>query len=227
MTTLHTARLRLEAFSDQHLDGLHAMNQIAEVMRYISGQPETREQTAAGIARVQRCWAAWGTSWWAFIEPASGRLAGAGCIQFARREAALPADLESLRCNPLEVGWRLHPDFWRQGLATEAAQRMTAFAFDSLQAPELIAVRDPDNAASSRVMARLGMRYRGLETWYGETLATHALRPQNRQAGTSTPNTSRARPPNPTTSGATRMPNPRRTATVHVNCHSAIKETHT
>lgn len=74
LTVLHTARLRLEPFATEHLDGLSAMNQIPEVMRYISGQPETLEQTAAAIARVQRCWAAWGTSWWAFIEPSSGRV---------------------------------------------------------------------------------------------------------------------------------------------------------
>ncbi len=151
------------------------MNQIPEVMRYITGQPETREQTAASIARVERCWAAWGTSWWAFIEPASGRVAGAGCIQYARQQAELPADLNTLRANPLEIGWRLHPDFWRQGLASEAAQSMAAFCFDSLAAAELIAVRDPDNAASARVMDGLGMRYRGLETWYGVMLATHAV----------------------------------------------------
>ena len=55
MTVLLTARLRLEPFSEHHLDGLHAMNARPEVMRYISGQPETREQTAASKQRVQRC----------------------------------------------------------------------------------------------------------------------------------------------------------------------------
>ena len=175
MTILHTARLRLEPIGTQHLDGLHAMNQIPEVMRYTSGQPETREQTAAFIARVQRCWAAWHTSWWAFIEPSSGHVAGAGCIQYARREATLPEDLNTLRSNPLEIGWRLHPDFWRKGLASEGAVCMANFGFDSLAAPEIIAVRHPDNAASARVMDGLGMRYRGLETWYGEPLPTHVL----------------------------------------------------
>ena len=175
MTFLRTTRLRLEPFAEQHLEGLHAMNQIPEVMRYISDEPETREQTAAWIAGVQRCWAAWGTSWWAFIEPTSGRVAGAGCIQYAYREAKRPADLESLRRNPLEIGWRLHPDFWRQGLASEAALCMAAFAFDSLEASELIAARHPDNAASGRVMDRLRMHYRGLETWYGEPCATHSV----------------------------------------------------
>ncbi|WP_298827107.1 GNAT family N-acetyltransferase [uncultured Piscinibacter sp.] len=175
MTILHTTRLRLEPFGEHHLDGLHEMNRRPEVMRYISGQPETREQTSAGIARVQRCWAAWGTSWWAFIELNGGRVAGAGCIQHLRQEAAIPADLERLRSNPLEVGWRLHPDFWHQGLASEAAARMAAFAFENLAAAELLAVRHPDNIDSSRVMDRLGMRYRGLEPWYGTTLATHVL----------------------------------------------------
>ncbi len=175
MSILHTARLRLEPITEQHLDGLHAMDQLPEVMRYISGQPAPREQTAAWVARVQRCWAAWGTSWWAFMEPATGRVAGAGCVQHARREGELPADLQSLRCNPLEIGWRLHPDFWRQGLATEAARRMAQHAFDGLAAPELIAVRHADNLASARVMDRLHMRCRGVETWYGQPCVTHAV----------------------------------------------------
>ena len=180
MSVLHTTRLRLEPFSDHHLDGLHAMNSIPEVMRYITGQPETREQTAAMIARVQSCWAAWGTSWWALVMIDSGRIAGAGCIQYLRREADPPADLDSLRSNPLEIGWRLHPDFWRQGLASEAAQRMARFAFEDLGTHELLAVRDPDNAASGAVMDKLGMHYRGMESWYGRTLATHAMHRQGR-----------------------------------------------
>ncbi|MDZ7812235.1 MAG: GNAT family N-acetyltransferase [Ideonella sp.] len=175
MTVLTTARLRLEPISDQHLDGLHAMNALPDVMQYISGQGETLEQTAAFVARVKRCWAAWGTSWWAFVSLESGRVAGAGCIQHLRREAAIPEDPNTLRSDPLEIGWRLHPDFWRQGLASEAATRMTAFAFEDLAAAELLAVRHPDNLLSGAVMDKLGMRYRGLETWYGRSLATHVL----------------------------------------------------
>lgn len=175
MTVLMTPRLRLEPISDQHLDGLHAMNALPEVMQYISGQGETPEQTAAFVARVKRCWAAWGTSWWALIHLDSGRVAGAGCIQHLRREAAIPGDLNTLRHNPLEIGWRLHPDFWHQGLASEAASRMTAFAFEDFAAEELLAVRHPENLNSARVMDRLGMRYRGMETWYGRELATHVL----------------------------------------------------
>lgn len=173
--TLHTERLRLEPFEEKHLDGLNAMNSLPEVMRFVGGHTESREQTAAVIARVKRAWAAWGASWWALIETSSGRVAGAGCIQHLRRDAAPPEDLESLKANPLEIGWRLHPDFWRQGLASEAARCMTAFAFDRFPIQELLAVRHPENLDSGRVMDRLGMHPRGLEPWYGTTVATHVI----------------------------------------------------
>ena len=175
MVTLHTRRLRLEPFSELHLDGLHAMNSRPEVMRYLGGQPETRQQTEAGIARVQRCWAAWGTSWWALLEAKSGRIAGAGCVQYLRRGAEPPEDLGSLVGSPLEIGWRLHPDYWHQGFATEAAHAMAAFAFGKFQISELLAVRHPENVDSGRVMERLGMRFRGLEPWYGTSVATHVI----------------------------------------------------
>ncbi len=175
MITLSTNRLRLEPFAEHHLDGLNRMNQLPEVMRFVGGEIETREQTLAGIARVRRSWAVLGASWWAFVSLQGEQVVGAGCIQYLRRDAEMPVDLETLRGNPLEIGWRLHPDVWRQGLASEAASAMASHAFEHLKTPELLAVRDPDNVNSARVMDRLGMQYRGPEHWYGRPLATHVL----------------------------------------------------
>lgn len=165
MTTLITDRLRLEPFDDHHFDGLQAMNRLPEVMRYLSGQPETPEQTRAAIDLVKGRWAQYGFSWWAFVEQESGRVIGAGCIQYLGRDPA----------NPHEIGWRLVPDKWGQGLASEAAHAMAAWAFDTLEAPLLVAVCKPENRDSGKVMARLGMRYCGEETWYGSPHAAWEL----------------------------------------------------
>jgi len=162
MTVLNSERLRLEPFDDHHFDSLQAMNRQPEVMRYLSGRPETPEQTRAGIALVKERWTEYGFSWWAFIEKETERLVGAGCIQYLGRDPA----------NPHEIGWRLVPDKWGQGLASEAAHAMAAWAFDSLAAPLLVAVCKPDNRDSAKVMARLGMRYRGEESWYDGPHAT-------------------------------------------------------
>jgi RimJ/RimL family protein N-acetyltransferase len=165
MTILSTGRLRLEPIDDRHFDGLQAMNRLLDVMRFISGQLETPEQTRASIALIKERWAAHGFSWWAFIERETGELVGAGCIQYLGRDPA----------NPHEIGWRLVPDRWGRGLALEAAQAMAGWAFGTLGAPQLCAVCLPENAASAKLMRRLGMRYRGVEDWYGRPHAVHAM----------------------------------------------------
>jgi RimJ/RimL family protein N-acetyltransferase len=162
---LTTARMRLEPWTDAHLDGLHAMNSDPDVMRHITGEPQTLEQTRASIERVQARWLEWGYSWWSFFELGTERIIGAGCIQHLGGDAK----------NPLELGYRLVRDKWRQGLASEAARAMATFAFDALAANELRAICDPANDASAKVMRRLGMTYRGIERWHERDLAVYAI----------------------------------------------------
>jgi RimJ/RimL family protein N-acetyltransferase len=165
MPILTTERLHLEPIDDRHLEGLRRLNSNADVMRYITGKPETLEQTVAFIARVKSCWTELGHSWWAFIDRASGQLVGAGCIQHIQRDVA----------NPLEIGWRLQPDVWGKGYASEAARAMAGFAFDVLATPQLLSVCQQDNADSAKVMQKLGMRYRGIERWYNVDTLVYAI----------------------------------------------------
>ena len=183
MTILLTPRLRLEPFTDAHVTGLNAMNADPEVMRYISGRPETLDETRSIVERVRQRWATTGYSWWSFVDSASGEVVGAGCVQHLRREAAPEPDPSC----PLETGWRLRRDQWGRGLASEAAQAMAGFAFDTLEAPELLAVCKPENSASSNVMKRLGMRDCGVQLWYGQELATYAITAEAWQARGATP----------------------------------------
>ena len=171
MPLLASARLRLEPVGPQHFEGLHELNSDPEVMRFISGRPETPEETRTIIARTQARWEEFGYSWWSFIDRESGQLVGAGCVQNLRRTDRPSPDPAC----PLEIGWRLRRDRWGQGLASEAAVTMADFAFGPLAAPELYAVCDPDNTASSAVMRRLGMDDLGLDTWYGKRLATYRI----------------------------------------------------
>lgn len=162
---LHSERLRFEPMSEAHYDGLRVLNSDPEVMRYISGRPETPEETRASIARVRARWDALGYSWWSLIEEETGELVGAGCIQHLGHDPA----------NEHEIGWRLRPDRWGRGYAIEAAERMTRFAFEGLEAPLLCAICDPANAKSARVMEKLGMRLRGRETWHGQPALAYQI----------------------------------------------------
>ena len=61
-----------------------------------------------------------------------------------------------------ELAWWVGVPWQNRGLATRAAQLVKSFAFDTLQLPALTARHMPGNLASGRVMAKLGMHYRGL-----------------------------------------------------------------
>jgi len=165
MTVLHSARLRFEPVTDEHYEGMRLLNGDPEVMRYITGQAETPEETRAVIARVKARWQTIGYSWWNFIEQDTGELVGAGCIQHLAQNPA----------NPHEIGWRLRPDRWGRGYAIEAAERMARFAFEELQAPLLCAICEPGNLRSARIMEKLGMAYRGEEVWHGRPTLVYEI----------------------------------------------------
>lgn len=165
MTILHTQRLRLEPLNDSHFDGLYAINRFPEVMRYITGTPDTPELTQAMIERAKIKWLERGHSWWACIDRESGTMVGTGCVQH----------IEYNPNNPLELGWRLHPDQWGKGYASEAAREMTRFAFETLNAQLLCAVCHQENADSATVMKRLGMSFIGIEHWYEMDVALYGM----------------------------------------------------
>jgi RimJ/RimL family protein N-acetyltransferase len=189
MPQLTTPRLRLEPYTDAHLEGLNALNGDPEVYRFLSGQPETLEETRSVIERVKTRWIETGYSWWALVERDSGELVGAGCLQNLRRDKTLVPDPAC----PLEIGWRLRRDRWGRGLASEAAQAIAAFAFDTLQPDELLAVCVPENTASANVMVRLGMQLQGLQQWYGRELTTYRLTADEWRASVATPEAKPAR----------------------------------
>jgi RimJ/RimL family protein N-acetyltransferase len=64
----------------------------------------------------------------------------------------------ALPCAPaVEVGWRLHPDHWGHGYATEAAGASLDFGFGEAGLDEIIAFTTTLNTRSQAVMERIGM----------------------------------------------------------------------
>jgi len=55
--------------------------------------------------------------------------------------------------------------FWGQGLASEAATAMMRYAFQRMQISELVAVVNPENAPSRKLLEKIGMTPRGHLNW--------------------------------------------------------------
>ena len=57
----------------------------------------------------------------------------------------------------VEIGWRLAPEYWGLGYATEGARAVLDFAFSELRLAEVVSFTVPGNLRSRRVMEKIGM----------------------------------------------------------------------
>ena len=60
-----------------------------------------------------------------------------------------------------DIGFALLPEFWGQGYAYESAAAVMAFGKDVLGLDRILAVTNPDNYGSIRLLEKLGLRANG------------------------------------------------------------------
>lgn len=76
----------------------------------------------------------------------------------------------------VEVAWRLAPEYWGQGLATEGARAVTEYGFQQLKLREIVAFTVPANVRSRRVMEKLGMKHNSADDFdHPQLPAAHPL----------------------------------------------------
>ena len=73
----------------------------------------------------------------------------------------------------IEIGYRLARPSWGQGYATEAVLAVRDYAFDNLGLKRLIAMVDPHNVRSLRVVEKAGMTYEQQVMFDGYTHPDH------------------------------------------------------
>lgn len=150
---LASPRLRLRPWQDADRDPFAAMTADTEVMRHFPAVL-TREQSDAWIDRMSRKINERGWGLWALDYLAEGATAP----QFAGFTGLNIPDPEFPIGPCVEVGWRLAPQFWGLGLATEAARLALRAGFESLGLEEIVALTTLRNTRSRAVMQRLGMQ---------------------------------------------------------------------
>jgi RimJ/RimL family protein N-acetyltransferase len=76
----------------------------------------------------------------------------------------------------VDIGFSLMPEFWSKGYAYEAAAATVEYAKTTAGLPRLVAIVNPDNAASIRLIGRLGLHFeRNLVMPDGHTVEVHAI----------------------------------------------------
>ena len=147
MKELRTSRLRLRLWRDDDLDEIARMNADPLVTRWLTptGGPISYADTAAQLARFRAHWEEHGFGIWAVEELASGTLVGRIGLQYHRFWPHDP-----------ELGWKLDPEVWGRGYATEGAAAGLRHAFETLRRDRVVSIIHPHNEPSIRVAERLG-----------------------------------------------------------------------
>lgn len=142
--TIETPRLRLTLPELRHFEDLAAIMADPEVVRFLGGRPQGREQTWRGLAAMVGHWALLGYGMHAVEEKRSGRCIGRiGLIHFE----GWPA---------LELGWTLARGAWGRGYAFEAASTLRAYWLERLRPHRLISIIHLENERSASLARRLG-----------------------------------------------------------------------
>ena len=149
---LLTPRLLLRDYTAADEPAMLAYQRDPRYLRYYPGT----ERTAAEVRGLLQVFLDWQEErprrrfQLAIVLPAEGRLIGS---------CGLRRPLGDDRT--ADIGYELDPDYWGQGYATEAARAMVQFGFRELGLQRLTSWCIADNAASARVLARLGFRPEG------------------------------------------------------------------
>jgi ribosomal-protein-alanine N-acetyltransferase len=147
---LRTERLRLRPWRKEDREAFVVMMEDPRMTEFLPRRD--RKGYDAWVDRMQAHFLEHGFGFWA-VEVAGGA-PFVGCV------GLLHVGFTAHFTPCIEVGWRLAPDAWGRGYATEAALASLRYGFETLGEGEIVAFTIPANARSIRVMERLGMARR-------------------------------------------------------------------
>ncbi len=147
---LETERLVLRPFEEGDLDALYKVYSDAEVSRWLYHEPRTLEETRELLGRKIALDRFTAVDQWisaAVVERESGQFVGDVVLHWVSDEHRTG-----------EIGFSFDPDHQGRGYATEAARALLGFAFGGMGFHRVIGRLEARNAASARVLEKLGMR---------------------------------------------------------------------
>ena len=144
--TLRTARLRLRPFTEADREALFALHSDAHLLRYWDAPPWSEPSRAERFIAACRQMADEGT--------------GARLAMDRVSDGVFVGWCSLSRWNPdyrsATMGYILDAAAWGHGYATEAGRALLEWAFDALALNRVQAETDTRNAASARVLEKLG-----------------------------------------------------------------------
>ncbi len=130
------------------------------VTRWIGG-PFSAEEVQRRLGREIESQSTYGVQYWPIFLLVDGEFVGCGGLRTYKIDEGI-----------YEMGLHLRPACWGRGLALEAGRAIISFAFASLRVKGLFAGHHPENAASRKLLDKLGFCFTH-EEFYAPTGLLH------------------------------------------------------
>lgn len=162
---LTSRRMELHPLQSTDFDFLYELNRDPEVMKYITGHPNSAEQTQKDLERYLSYPSAYQMpiGIWKGIRLSSGETVGIYMLKKLQETGEY------------EIGYRLKKAFWGKGLATEGAKIVLEYALNELEITRVVGLTHPDNMASGHVLQKLGLHYEKTDTFYDVSCKYYVL----------------------------------------------------
>src|SRR5438874_6217992 len=144
---IQTERLLLRDWKESDIAPFIAMGQNERVMEYFPTL-HSQEQSEEFIRKTKEGFEERGWGLWAVEDLASLQFIGFIGLKPILEEFPVT----SIQSPMIEIGWRLRPEWWNRGLATEGAKACLEYGFGTLMHKEIISFTSLLNTPSIRVM---------------------------------------------------------------------------
>lgn len=142
-------RLIFRPFTSDDFDDLKALHQhpdvAASTFTGFSDDARVQVELDEYIDEYERL----GMSQLHVSESATGRFVGRMGFQHRQWNPELPE-------KEFELRFAIHPDFWRQGYATEGSKAVIAYAFEEMKLSKIVMAHFVDNVKSQFIAQKLG-----------------------------------------------------------------------
>ncbi|HEY5884157.1 MAG TPA: GNAT family N-acetyltransferase [Pyrinomonadaceae bacterium] len=164
MPEIETERLRHRMLRKEDLEDLMSIVGDRDVMRHIGvegGVALSREEAEDAVTRMIAFWNLRGFGRWAVLNKSNQTMVGLCGLR--------------LMDDTPELFYAFAKEFWGLGLATESARACLRYGFEELGFNRIVAACRHANAASIRVMEKIGMRYEKEINYQGVEAVCYAI----------------------------------------------------
>lgn len=150
LVTIPTGRLRLREFNLGDAAAVFDYGRRMEVARYTGWGPY------ATVAEVERLMERF--TGWQFETPRLNLVLAITLAEGGQVIGDIGLSTRREETAEAELGYALHPDYWGQGIASEAAAAMVEYGFQVVGWQRIFATCYLENEASAAILRKIGLR---------------------------------------------------------------------